>query len=84
MYGNGGHSWARSIDRSIVQTLRVLVPLKVLLIYWQQTVGCGLILFTSSRYNEDAINIVAVVNAGENRRRPTASVSHAIASLRRD
>jgi hypothetical protein len=70
------------LDRSIVQILRLLVPLIVPLIDWQQTFRCGLILFTPSRYQEDAINIVAVVAATETRPRPIAGISRATASLR--
>jgi hypothetical protein len=62
------------LDLSIVQLLRLLVPLIVPLIDWQQTFRCGLILFTPSRYHDDAINIVAVVGASENRPRPAAGV----------
>jgi hypothetical protein len=62
------------LARSIVQLLRLLVPFIVTLVDWQQTFRCGLILFTPSRYHDDAINIVAVVGASEDRPRPAMPV----------
>jgi hypothetical protein len=63
--------------------LQLLVPLIVPLMNWQQTLCRGLILFTPSRYREDAISLIAVVGASGNRPRQTASASYVTASLSR-
>jgi hypothetical protein len=68
-------SWAREpthkvtpeLDLAIVQILRLLVPLIIPLIDWQQPFPYGFILFILGRHREDAINVIAVVGASENR-----------------
>jgi hypothetical protein len=50
----------------MVQIPQLLVPLIVPLIDGQQIFRCDLILFTPSRYHEEAINIIAVVGASFN------------------
>jgi hypothetical protein len=67
-----------TIDRLfIVHIIARSVPL---INYWQQTLCRGLILFTLSRYHEDAMSIVAVVGASESRSRQTFA-SYVTASL---
>jgi hypothetical protein len=63
----------RSIDPSCIP---LIVPI-------DRLAACGLILCTSSRYREDAISIIAVVDASKSRPHPTASTSHVTASLSR-
>jgi hypothetical protein len=60
-----------SIDRSIVVLL--IVPIDKLVAD----------LLSPSRYREDAISIIAVVGASENRPRQTASASYVTVSLSR-